>query len=44
VKPADISGIKRGKIEDKVNELATTSKNKNVRDLYRGVSEFKKGY
>jgi hypothetical protein len=25
-------------------ELATHSKNKNVRDLYRGINEFKRGY
>jgi hypothetical protein len=40
VKPADISGIKRRK--DKINELATNSKNKNIRDLYRGINEFKR--
>jgi hypothetical protein len=37
VKPNDISGIKRGKI-DKINEVATNSKNKNIRDLYRGIN------
>jgi hypothetical protein len=31
-------------LKDKVNELATHSKNKNTRDLYRGINEFKKGY
>jgi hypothetical protein len=31
-------------IKDKINELATNSKNKNIRDLYRGINEFKKGY
>jgi hypothetical protein len=35
---AGTSGIKRG------NELATNSTNKNIRDLYRGINEFKKGY
>jgi hypothetical protein len=45
VKPADISGIKRGNIcKDKINEFATNSKNKNIRDLYRGINEFKRGY
>jgi hypothetical protein len=31
-------------VKDKVNELATHSKNKNIQDLYRGINEFKKGY
>jgi Fe-S cluster assembly ATPase SufC len=35
---------KREYLKDKINELATKSKNKNIRDLYRGVSEFKRGY
>jgi hypothetical protein len=39
VKPADVSGTKRGN-----NELATNSKNKNIRDLYRGINEFKRDY
>jgi hypothetical protein len=29
---------------DKINELATNSKNKNIRDLYRRINEFKRGY
>jgi hypothetical protein len=32
VKPAGISGIKRGKID----ELGTHSKRKNIRDVYKG--------
>jgi hypothetical protein len=28
----------------KINELATNSKNKHIRDPYRGINEFKKGY
>jgi hypothetical protein len=28
----------------KLNELETNSKNKNIRDLYRGISDFKRGY
>jgi hypothetical protein len=28
----------------KINELETNNKNKNSRDLYRGINEFKKGY
>jgi hypothetical protein len=31
-------------LKDKINELATNSKNKNIRDLYRGINEFKKSY
>jgi hypothetical protein len=30
--------------KDKINELAMNSKNKNVRDLYRGINEYKRGY
>jgi hypothetical protein len=35
---------KREYLKDKINELETNSNNKNVRDLYRGINEFKKGY
>jgi hypothetical protein len=31
----------KGKIK---NELEINNKNKNIRDLYRGINEFKKGY
>jgi hypothetical protein len=34
---------KREYLKDKINEVATNSKNKNIRDLYRGINEFKKG-
>jgi hypothetical protein len=44
VKPAGIFGIKREYTKDKIDELATNSKNKNIRDLYRGINKFKKGY
>jgi hypothetical protein len=45
VKSADISGEKKRKcLKDKINELATDSKNMNIRDLYRGLNEFKMGY
>jgi hypothetical protein len=30
--------------KDKIDELATNSKNKNIRNLYRGINYFKKGY
>jgi hypothetical protein len=31
-------------LKAKINELKTNSKNKNIRDLYRGINDFKKGY
>jgi hypothetical protein len=37
MKPADISGIKRDYLKDKIN-----SKNKNIRDLYRIINKFKR--
>jgi hypothetical protein len=30
-------------VKDKINELATNSKKKNSKDLYRGINEFKRG-
>jgi hypothetical protein len=35
---------KREYLRDKINELKTDSKYKNIRDLYRGINEFEKGY
>jgi hypothetical protein len=35
---------KREYLKDKIKELESKSKNKNIRDLYRGINEFKKGY
>jgi hypothetical protein len=35
---------KREYLKDKINELESNSRNKNIRDLYRGINEFKKGY
>jgi hypothetical protein len=35
---------KREHVKGKINELETNNKNKNIRDLYRGINEFKKGY
>jgi hypothetical protein len=35
---------KREYLKDKINELATNSKNKNIKDLYRGINGFKRGY
>jgi hypothetical protein len=34
---------KREYLKDKIDELATNSKNKKIRDLYRGINEFKRG-
>jgi hypothetical protein len=46
VKPVGISGIKRGEyLKEKIDELAMSDKNKNIRDQYRGINEFnRRGY
>jgi hypothetical protein len=31
-------------LQGKINELETKIKNKNIRDLYGGINEFKRGY
>jgi hypothetical protein len=31
-------------LKDKMNELAMNSENKNIRDLYKGINEFKRDY
>jgi hypothetical protein len=31
-------------LKGKINGLETNNKNKNIRDFYRGINEFKKGY
>jgi hypothetical protein len=31
-------------LKGKINELETNNKTKNIKDLYRGINEFKKGY
>jgi hypothetical protein len=35
---------KREYLKDKINNLATNSKDKNIRDLDRGINGFKSGY
>jgi hypothetical protein len=36
---------KRGEyLKDKINELGARSKKENIRDLYRGINEFRNGY
>jgi len=38
-------GNKMGEyLNEKMNELETNSKNKNIRDLHNSISEFRKGY
>jgi hypothetical protein len=44
MKPSDISEQMREYLKVKIKELATNSKNKNIRDLYRGINGFKRGY
>jgi hypothetical protein len=36
--------MEREYLKDKINDLETNNKNKNIRDLYRGINEFKKRY
>jgi hypothetical protein len=31
-------------LRGKITKIELNSKNKNIRDLYRGITEFKKGY
>jgi hypothetical protein len=35
---------KRECLKDKINDTELNSNNKNIRDLYRGITEFKKRY
>jgi hypothetical protein len=35
---------KREHLKGKINELEANNKNKNIRDLYRGINEFKERY
>jgi hypothetical protein len=39
-----IRNIKREYLKEKMNEVASSSKNKNIRDLHRGINYLKKGY
>jgi hypothetical protein len=34
---------KRKYLKDKINEFALNNMNKNIRELYRGINEFKRG-
>jgi hypothetical protein len=40
----DTRNDKRECLKDKINELESKSKNKNIADLYRRITEFKKDY
>jgi hypothetical protein len=40
----DFRNKKRQYLKDKFNELETNSKNNSIRDLYRGINDFKIGY
>jgi hypothetical protein len=42
--PSETNGDKKEYFKDNIDELATNSKNKNIRDLYRGINDFKRGY
>jgi Fe-S cluster assembly ATPase SufC len=43
VKPAEISGIRKTEyLKDKMNELVINSKKKIIRNLYKGINEFKR--
>jgi len=44
MKLADILGKQKAYLKARIEELESNSKNKNIRDLYRGISDFKKGY
>ena len=35
---------KKERLNAQIDELETNSKTKNIRNLYRGISDFKKGY
>jgi wobble nucleotide-excising tRNase len=39
-----IRNKKRKYLKDKINELETNSKNKNIGDLYKGINAFKRFY
>jgi hypothetical protein len=42
MKPSKISRKRREYLKCEINELTTNSKNKNVRDLYTRINEFRK--
>jgi C4-type Zn-finger protein len=44
VKIRYFSNKKKEYLKTKIEELETTNKTKNIRELYRGIVDFKKGY
>jgi hypothetical protein len=44
VNPAGISGVRLKCMKDKISELVKQSDKKNLRNLCRGINEFKNGY
>jgi hypothetical protein len=42
MKLKEFTGTKKVTYKKQGNELETSSKNKNIEDLYRGINEFKK--
>jgi hypothetical protein len=41
MKPVELSGTKKGEcMKEKVNDLEKNSKNKNIKDSYRGINGF----
>ena len=44
MKLAEILGKKKAYLRAKTEELETNSNIQNIRDLYRGINDFKKGY
>jgi hypothetical protein len=44
VKPTKHLRKRKQYLKGIINKLETNNKNRNIRDLYRGISEFKKGY
>jgi hypothetical protein len=44
MKSVDISRVKKGEYpKDVIHELSINRKNKDIRDLYRGINEFERG-
>jgi hypothetical protein len=44
VKQAGISAKKKKYLKAKINKLERNSKDKNIRELYREIRDFEKGY
>jgi hypothetical protein len=44
MKAAELSEKEREYLKEKINEILMNSKDKNIRELYRDINEFKKFY